>query len=65
MKFALILTAIAVIIAGGWPLVINFTFVPETAKIIPSTGIIYQGIIILIGALALLYAVKAKRPIRP
>ncbi len=64
MKIPLIITGILVVLVGLWPLIATMGFIPESIKFIPTTGIAYQAIVIVIGVLALLYAFN-KKSVRP
>lgn len=58
MKLVLSLIGVLVMLAGAWPILNESNLIPEAWKIIPSTGMVYQGIIMLIGLVTLLYGLK-------
>ncbi|MEK6940640.1 MAG: hypothetical protein AABW49_01960 [Nanoarchaeota archaeon] len=61
MKPVIVLIGVLTILSGAWPLVKNIEYIPAYLQIIPAEGASYQGIIILIGILAILYGAKQER----
>lgn len=57
MKLMITFVGLLTILGGLWPLIVNYEFIPEQIKSIPSSGPTYQLIIIGVGALAVLYGI--------
>ena len=61
MRWMLTFVGLLTILGGLWPLLNSTTIIPEALNFVPSEGPIYQGIIILIGLIAVIYGVRARR----
>ena len=59
MKIIVSIIGLLTVLIGAWPMVRESSLVPESIKFVPSAGVAYQIIIILIGILGLLYGMKS------
>jgi amino acid transporter len=65
MRFVDFLIGAAVLLMGVVPLLSNVSAVSNLANIVGKPGeIVYQGILIAIGLLTLLYAFNDRKPVR-
>ena len=60
MKTMLVFIGLLVILAGLLPLLVKYV---SALDIIPTTGIWYQVIIIVIGVIAVLYGMKGRKSV--
>ena len=59
MKIMLIFVGVLTVLGGLLPFIVNFF--PEPLNAIPTSGNVYQGIIVLIGLIAIVYGVRRDR----
>lgn len=58
MKIIVFLLGMLVVAGGAWPVLVESVLIPESWKIVPASGLAYQAIIVVIGVLTLVYALK-------
>ena len=58
MKVVISLIGLATVLIGAWPVLNESTLIPDSIKFVPSTGVAYQAIIVVIGLAALLYGLR-------
>lgn len=61
MKIVISLFGVLVTVMGAWPLIKDLAFIPESVKFIPSTGIGYNIVLIVIGLMAAYYGMSSGR----
>lgn len=64
LKLVVGLLGLLTVAIGLWPLIQEFTFIPEIIKFVPTSGMAYQSIIIAIGLVGLLYAFKKGKNVK-
>lgn len=58
MRLMLIFVGLLTVLGGLLPFIINF--VPEPYNTIPTSGPIYQGTIVVIGLIAIIYGLRKR-----
>lgn len=58
MKLMIVFVGLLTILGGAWPFLVQSNLIPEVLKVIPSSGIFYQLIIIAIGIIAVWYGIS-------
>jgi len=59
MRWMLVFVGVLTVLGGLLPFVISF--LPEPLKAIPTSGPVYQGIIVVIGLIAIVYGVRRQK----